>query len=144
MSPLPLYIRVTSGMRTSEEQRQEYLKGRPWLKGGTHGKKVTSVLCPRSWHCHGLAIDIAPLKRLDTVLYAVWYATTPFNELHRIAEELGIDHPWSQDKPHFHYSSGFTLQEIIDGATVPEPEFEPAEKPSVLVRALQRLDVPLP
>ena len=142
MSPLPLYIRITSGTRTGEQQDKLYGKGRPWLKKwGRTGRKVTSVRCPRSWHCHGLAADIAPLLRLSTIVYAAWYATTPFRELDRIARELLISHPWQNDKPHFHYANGFDdIDEWIDaGEPLSEPQFSPVKKPNELLRAMKRL-----
>tara|TARA_Y100000310_G_scaffold337443_1_gene424517 strand:+ start:2436 stop:3011 length:576 start_codon:yes stop_codon:yes gene_type:complete len=141
MSPLPLYLRITSGKRTPDEQYAEYLKGRPWLDEGTLGRKVTWVLCPRSWHCHGLALDIAPLIRLGTIAYSVWYKTTPFAELDKIARELFISHPWRNDKPHFHYANGFDdIDEwLAAGSPLAEPQFIPEKKPTALLRAMDRL-----
>lgn len=146
-----VYVRVTSGKRTTEEQLHEYRKGRPWVSGYDPKRHnvppVTDVVCPYSWHCHGLAVDIAPLTRLSALLYSLWYGEAPFNTIARIAKELGITWGyaiWGQDKPHFHYSGGLTLEQLIAGASLPVPQFTPAEKPKVLQRALGRLDVPLP
>lgn len=148
-----IYFRIPDdgGKRTTEEQLDQYRKGRPWVAGYDPKRHnvppVTDVKCPYSWHCHGLAVDIAPLTRLSTLLYSVWYGETPFNTIARIAKELGITWGyaiWGQDKPHFHYSGGLTLEQVIAGTSLPVPQFTPAEKPKVLQRALVRLEVPLP
>lgn len=148
-----IYIRIPDdgGMRTAAEQLDQYRKGRPWVAGYDPKRHnvppVTDVVCPYSWHCHGLAVDIAPLTRLSTLLYSVWYGEAPFNTIARIAKELGITWGyavWGTDKPHFHYSGGLTLEQVATGTSLPMPDFKPAEKPPVLVRALKRLDVPLP
>jgi len=134
-----IYIRVPDegGMRTAEDQRQLY----------NRTPRVTWVLCPHSWHCHGLALDIIPLWRIGVLQYRALWSAPYYERIARIALELGIEWGfalWGVDKPHFHYSGGLTIQELIDDVPVHEPEFEPIEKPKVLMRALDRLDVPLP
>lgn len=146
-----VYIRVTSGKRTSAEQLDEYRKGRPWVSGYDPKKHnvppVTDVVCPYSWHCHGLAIDVAPLQRVGTILYSLWYGVSPYETINRIARELGITWGyaiWGTDKPHFQYDAGLPLDAIVQGAAIPKPIFKPSVKPVVLQRALARMGVTIP
>lgn len=134
-----IYFRIPDegGKRTADDQRALYNK-RP---------KVTWVLCPHSWHCHGLALDIIPLARIGTIHYKAIWTVPHYERIARIALELGIDWGyalWGVDKPHFHYSGGLSIQDIIDGKPLPEPTFDPIEKPRIIERALKRLNAPLP
>ncbi len=134
-----IYIRIPDdgGKRTGEEQRALYNKV----------PRVTWVLCPMSWHCHGLALDIVPLSRIGIIEYKAIWDSAYYERIAKIAMGLGIQWGyalWGVDKPHFHYTGGLTLEQVAAGAFIPSPQFTPAIKPPVLVRALGRLGIPLP
>jgi len=137
------YNRITSGKRTAQEQFRLYLIGRPWFELGTAGRAVTWVTCPRSWHCHGLAIDIAPLFRLsegNPLNYGLDWLM--LDQMAPHAMSVGFDWgfaKWGRDKPHFHYSGGLSIQQIIDGERPPPPLFVPSDKPKNLIRGINRV-----
>lgn len=141
------YIRITSGKRTGEEQKDEWLKGRPWAKGydpKKHGgPMVTDVLCPFSFHCHGLAIDVVPLDKIGPIEFkAIYNSKKRYEALARIAGELGITWGyavWDTDQPHFHYDGGLGIDRVIAAEPIPPAKFTPIWHGEVLKRAINRL-----
>lgn len=128
-----IYIRITSGTRTSEEQDKLYAIGRT-----KPGRPVTWVNDSQSWHNWGLAIDIAPLWRIGPAQFKAWYSRPYFDVIERIARELNIEHPWPSDQPHFHYQGKLTIRELKEGAKIKKPSFVVIEKPPLLERAIVR------
>lgn len=139
-----IYFRVSledGAKRTPEKQKELYNKNPP----------VTSVLCPHSYHCHGLALDFTALRLLPTFRngYPTYEAhwSTPFGEraydtIATHASQLGIDwgfKVWGQDKPHFHYTGGLTLKQIARGKKPPKPTFNRREKDKKVIRVYNRL-----
>lgn len=111
-----IYIRITSGMRTKEEQDAEYAKGRT-----APGKIVTWVNDHDSYHTWGLAIDIAPLTVLGPLAFKAIYSKDAYAQLDRIAREIGLEHPYTFDLPHFQYTGGKTTIMLKKGEAIPPP-----------------------
>jgi hypothetical protein len=103
-----IYIRITSGHRTKEEQKKEYDKGSSW------------VVCPDSYHCHGLAVDIVPMHRISDLLYkAIWgkdaWERMVYEKMAMVAYKLGIAWgyaEWGTDRGHFHYRGNKTIYQV--------------------------------
>jgi hypothetical protein len=99
-----VYVRITSGMRTKEEQKDLYRKGATW------------VLCPYSWHCHGLAVDIVPMKRVGPLWYKPLFRRNDvYERIIKIALKLGIASgyvEWGVDRGHFHYRGSKTIYQV--------------------------------
>lgn len=134
------YNRITDGYRTLADQWRLYLKGRPYLTGGSAGKPVTWVAGQYSWHTHGLAFDIAPLIRFEVLGYTVDYPQ--LTAMSRYATELGFDWGyavWGTDKPHFMYTGGLSIDDVIAGNKPPAMEFIPIDKPMPLIRGINRI-----
>lgn len=139
-----IYIRVTSAARSNAEQDALFLKGRPWLSGGTYGRKVTWVMGGYSFHNWNLAIDIAPLTRVGPIYYETLFTKKIFRELGIIAAELGISQPYAGDAGHFHYDQGLTngVLDLIEAGgphILIKPLFIKSDKPEVIRRAEGRL-----
>jgi hypothetical protein len=113
-----IYIRLTSGHRTAEEQKKEYDEGDSW------------VLCPDSYHCHGLAVDIVPMERVSDLLYrAIWgkdaWERGVYEKMAKVAYKLGIAwgyQEWGVDRGHFHYRDNKTIYQIAEGNFPKKPE----------------------
>jgi peptidoglycan LD-endopeptidase CwlK len=107
-------VLVTDGYRTKAEQDSLYAQGRS--KGG---KIVTNVKHPYSFHNHGVAIDLVPvLFGQSKVLYN---ASARYNLIAQVASMLGIDWGftmWGFDKPHFQYTQGLSIHQLIGGKTL--------------------------
>ena len=81
-------LRVTSGLRTFEEQAVLYAKGRP------NGRKVTNARPGTSFHNYGLAVDvveIGPGKGMDG--FKPNYDKNRWNDIGKIGKELKIRGP---------------------------------------------------
>jgi LAS superfamily LD-carboxypeptidase LdcB len=97
-------LRVTSGLRTFQEQQALYSKGRP------NGKKVTNARPGTSFHNYGLAIDvveIGPTKGMNG--FKKGYDKTRWDEIGKIGKEHGFfwggDFRSLSDKPHFEFNN---------------------------------------
>lgn len=137
-----IYVRIPDDgyKRTSELQKALYQKKPP----------VTHVLCPYSWHCHGLAIDLIVLKKIGPLMYEynpsnkLWnlWMVRQYEIIANIATNLGITWGyaiWGEDKPHFQWDKGCTIQEFIDGRELIPATFTKKDMPIVLQRARKRL-----
>lgn len=129
-----IYVRITSGMRTSEEQDYLYSLGR-----SRPGNIVTWVNDSNSFHTHGVAIDIAPMIRIGPIEFKAIFTEKYFNQIDRIANEIGIKHPYSSDRPHYQYTGNKTISQLKSGQRVQIPSFESIERPPVLQRAIERM-----
>ena len=125
-------IRITSALRTSTQQDAEYAKGRT-----KPGRIVTWVRDSDSFHTWGLAIDIAPLTKIGPITFQTWYSGAAFAQLDRIAKELGIEHPYEYDKPHFQWTDRATTNELKKGRKIPIPKFERLESQDPTLRRVE-------
>ena len=96
-----LTLRITSGLRTWEEQNKLFAQGRT-----AGGKKVTNARGGQSWHNYGLAIDVVQMVGSTPVWKADW------NKIGEIGEKHGFE--WGGrwkfvDKPHFQMRFGLTI-----------------------------------
>ncbi|WP_206604260.1 M15 family metallopeptidase [Aquimarina sediminis] len=116
---LGIKLRVTSGLRTWEEQTRLYNKGR-----SAPGKRVTNAKAGQSYHNYGLAFDVVEIKNGR----AIW-KNPNWNKIARLGKSLGFEWggDWRNvDKPHFQMRFGIhhtTLAELYqsgqkDGAYV--------------------------
>lgn len=130
-----IYIRIpdTGGKRTGEEQQTLYNKT----------PKVTHVLCPYSWHCHGLAIDVVPLHRLGPLYFtALFHRDNLYERIARIAKSLNIRwgfEEWGMDKGHFHYSGGKTIYQLSKGKFPGKPTIQKHPYNKETDRAIERM-----
>ena len=102
-------LRVTSGLRTFEEQQALYAKGRPT------GNKVTNARPGTSFHNYGLAIDvveIGPTKGMNG--FKKGYEKSRWDDIGKIGKEHGFfwggDFKSLSDKPHFEFNDGKKLK----------------------------------
>lgn len=139
-----IYIRITSGTRTAEEQNRMFAKG------------ASHVDDHNSYHTWGLAIDIAPLVRVWPFnFYKTWYTDKAFQRITKIAERLTIRHPhehgtpeteyipWKTlgfiDQPHYQYDGGLKISQLKNNKIVQKPAFTPAKRDKVTLRVERRL-----
>lgn len=96
-------IRLTSGLRTFEEQNEIYSQGRT-----SGGSIVTNAKAGSSYHNYGLAFDIVDR---DKGYNADW------EELGKIGKKLGLEWggSWKSfvDKPHFQLTKGYSTSELL-------------------------------
>jgi peptidoglycan LD-endopeptidase CwlK len=101
-----IFLRVTSGMRTYEEQAKLYAKGRT-----EPGPIVTNAKPGYSYHNFGLALDVVPIEN-----GAANWNSSHWNRIGQIGKSLGFDWggDWKsfKDKPHFEKSFGWTLAQL--------------------------------
>lgn len=98
-------LRVTSGLRTYEEQAALYAQGRT-----KPGNVVTNAPPGHSWHNFGLAFDVVPWEdgRLN-------WNTARWTEIGQMGKSLGLqwggDWTGLVDKPHFQAPQGLSLSD---------------------------------
>lgn len=96
--------------RTVKEQNELYAKGRT-----TRGPKVTNARGGYSYHNYGLAFDAAPLVngKID------WNNVSLFEKMGQIGMSVGLE--WGgnwksfKDTPHFQWTGGLTIKELLAG-----------------------------
>jgi len=71
-------IRITAAYRTEQEENALYMQGRT-----KPGPIVTDVMGKDSWHCWGLAIDIAPMH-FNGLWYSVDYSDATYEEIYSV------------------------------------------------------------
>jgi len=111
-------VLVYSTLRTWEEQRELYARGRT-----KPGPRVTNAPPGHSWHNWGLAFDIV---LLDPRSRAVWDpranldndALLDYDEIGTIAQRIGLE--WgkrfsSWDLGHFQHRLGFQILDLLAG-----------------------------
>jgi peptidoglycan L-alanyl-D-glutamate endopeptidase CwlK len=103
---LKIQLRVTSALRTWDEQNELFAQGRT-----KSGKIVTNVRGGFSNHNFGLAIDVVPI-----VNGKADYETNKWDEIAKIGKEIGFDWggDWKsfKDRPHFEMTFGKTTREL--------------------------------
>lgn len=107
-------IIVTSTLRTMAEQAELYAQGRT-----KPGRIVTKAPPGRSYHNYGLAYDVVPLRNGK----AVWGTTGADGEMWLrvglLGESVGLE--WAgrwkrfREFPHFQWTGGLTLADLIAG-----------------------------
>jgi len=105
---------VTSTYRDNESQNALYAQGRT-----TAGKIVTNAKAGQSFHNYRCAVDVVPIvagKPRWDVKDDVWQTIGKLGK----AQGLEWAGDWKRFKeyPHFQYTSGFTLAELKEGATI--------------------------
>jgi peptidoglycan L-alanyl-D-glutamate endopeptidase CwlK len=105
---------VTSTYRDNESQNALYAQGRT-----TVGKIVTNAKAGQSFHNYRCAVDVVPIvagKPRWDVKDDVWQTIGKLGK----AQGLEWAGDWKRFKeyPHFQYTSGFTLAELKEGATI--------------------------
>lgn len=105
-----IYVRIPDdgAMRTKEQQQDLY----------NRTPRVTWTLCPFSYHCHGLAIDLIPMNRIGPIWYKPLFKSNLYDRIAIIARQLNITWgfaEWGVDKGHFHYRAGKTIDQIAKG-----------------------------
>lgn len=97
---LGIKLRVTSALRTWDEQIKLYAKGRT-----NAGKKVTNAKAGQSLHNYGLALDVVEIKNGK----ALW-SNPNWEKIGALGKEIGFawggDWKRFKDKPHFEMTFG--------------------------------------
>lgn len=126
-SELGIKLRVTSGMRTFQEQDELYAKGRT-----AGGSIVTKARGGQSYHNYGLAIDVVEITNAGQ---ANW--NCDWNAIGALGQSIGWEWggSWNGfvDKPHFQMAFGLSTSQLrtmytanggnfvsLDGRPVPE------------------------
>jgi peptidoglycan L-alanyl-D-glutamate endopeptidase CwlK len=103
---LGIKLRVTSALRTWEEQTRLYNKGR-----SDTGKKVTNAKAGESYHNYGLAFDVVEIKNGK----AIWNNPN-WKKIGALGKSLGFEWggDWKKivDKPHFQITYGKHHKEL--------------------------------
>lgn len=101
-----IIFRVTQGLRTWKEQAALYEQGRT-----TPGNIVTDARAGYSWHCFGLAVDVAPDDPKLPGYQPDWNSAHPaWVRLVSVGMSLGlVDGKSWNDLPHFQLSGRFPL-----------------------------------
>lgn len=103
---LGIKLRVTSSLRTFDEQEKLYNKGRT-----EKGKIVTNAKAGESYHNYGLAIDVVEIKDGK----ALW-DNPNWDKIAELGKSIGFE--WGgdwrgfTDKPHFQYSFGYSTAQL--------------------------------
>lgn len=99
-------LRITSGIRTWDEQQKLYDQGRI-----TPGAKVTNAKPGESYHNFGLAIDVVPIVNGNAD-----FNTPYWNKIGEIGKSVGFvwggDFKSIKDKPHFEMNFGGNLAQF--------------------------------
>ncbi|WP_438712313.1 M15 family metallopeptidase [Aquimarina muelleri] len=97
---LGIQLRVTSALRTWEEQTRLYNKGR-----SAPGKRVTNARAGQSYHNYGLAFDVVEIKNGK----AIWNNPN-WQKIGELGKSIGFEWggDWKKmvDKPHFQMRFG--------------------------------------
>ncbi|MFD2590357.1 M15 family metallopeptidase [Aquimarina hainanensis] len=96
---LGIKLRVTSALRTWQEQQRLYNKGRTIT-----GKIVTHALPGQSYHNYGLAVDVVEIKNGK----AIW-ENPKWNKIAHLGKQIGFEWggDWKRpDRPHFQMRLG--------------------------------------
>lgn len=103
---LGITLRVTQGLRTFEEQNEIYAKGRT-----APGQIVSNAKGGFSYHNYGLAIDVAEIKNGQVIWDTQWHKIAPIAK--SLGFEWGGDFKKLVDKPHFQYTYGYSINELL-------------------------------
>lgn len=105
-----LDVIITQTLRTSLEQDELYAQGRT-----KPGKIVTNAKGGYSMHNYGLAFDIA-IKKNGAI---VWDDEALYSKAGKIGESIGLEWGGSwrsfKDYPHFQWTNGLTIKDLLNG-----------------------------
>ena len=108
-------VTITFTYRTFDEQNQLYAKGRT-----EPGNVVTNAKGGYSYHNYHLAFDCVPV--VNNI--AVWDNETLWHAIGQIGIDLGLEWggTWErlEDKPHFQYTFGLSIAQLLNGAEIPQ------------------------
>ncbi|MEK3814263.1 peptidoglycan-binding protein [Bacillus sp. FSL K6-1284] len=128
-----IYVQITSGYRSFEEQNRLYAQGRT-----APGKIVTKARAGQSNHNYGLAVDYVLLS--SDGKKALWTVNSKWRRVAQIAKALGFawggDWKSFKDYPHLEMMGGLTLAQLQAGkrpnlkskVSNPTPAKEPKKK----------------
>lgn len=117
-----IYVQISSGFRSNEEQAWIYGKGRPtyvWngKKYGTVGSIVSNAKPGTSVHNYGLAIDYFLVT--DDGLNSLWTVNEKWRRVGAIAKSMGFEWggDWTsfRDYPHLQFTKGLTISQLSAG-----------------------------
>lgn len=100
-------LKITSGLRTFEEQDNLYAKGRT-----SSGNIVTNARAGSSYHNFGLAFDVVEIVNGS----AIW-DNPNWKEIGNLGKKYGFEWggDWTGfvDKPHFQFTYGFSTNDLF-------------------------------
>ena len=109
-------VKIYLTYRTNEEQDALYAQGRT-----TPGKIVTNAKGGESYHCYGMAFDAAPLNEDLTIN---WTDNGLYSQMGAIGKECNLEWggDWATfpDRPHFQYTFGLSIEDLLAGKRPPE------------------------
>ncbi|MEF9953069.1 MAG: peptidoglycan-binding protein [Clostridium sp.] len=121
-----LDVIITQTLRTIAEQNDLYAQGR-----SKPGNKVTNAKGGYSMHNYGLAFDIA-IKVKGKI---VWDNEALYKKAGQIGESLGLEWggSWSsfKDTPHFQWSGGLSIEDLLRGKRPGSPSSSSSSKAPV-------------
>lgn len=111
-----IWLIITQGFRSIEEQNALYAQGR-----SKPGKIVTDAKGGYSYHNYGLAFDFAILNKDGSV---DWTVDEQWKRVGAIGKSLGLEWggDWKAlpDYPHFQYTFGLTINDLLAGKRPPK------------------------
>lgn len=111
-----IYVQVTQGFRSIEEQNELYAQGRT-----KPGKIVTNAKGGQSIHNYGLAFDIVILNNDGSLNWNT--SDKRWRRVGQIGQSIGLEWggTWKtfKDYPHFQYTFGLTLKDLQNGKRPP-------------------------
>ena len=139
-----IWLIITQGFRSIEEQNALYAQGR-----SKPGKIVNNAKGGYSYHNYGLAFDFAILNKDGSV---DWTVDEQWKRVGAIGKSLGLEWggDWKSlpDYPHFQYTFGLTIKDLLAGkrppdekpTTRPKQVPKPATKPTAQTYVVQKGD----
>ncbi|AKM20737.1 M15 family metallopeptidase [Geobacillus stearothermophilus] len=113
-----IYIIITQGFRTVEEQNRLYALGRT-----KPGRIVTNARGGYSYHNFGLAFDVCVCNVFKGTLIPSWSLDRRWFRVGQIGKSLGLEWggDWKsfKDYPHFQYTFGLSLAQLRAGKRPP-------------------------
>lgn len=137
-----IYVQISSGLRTNEDQAYIYGQGRPnyiWngKKYGSKGSIVSNAQPGTSIHNYGLAIDYFIVS--DDGNKSLWIVNDEWKRVAAIAKSMGFewggDWKW-KDYPHLQYNKGLTIVQLRAGH---RPIFPPLKKVASVTNTEDRI-----
>ncbi|MCK6203919.1 M15 family metallopeptidase [Bacillus infantis] len=119
-----IYVIITQGLRTIEEQNALYAQGRT-----KPGPKVTNARGGTSYHNFGLAFDFAILEASGNIN---WNVDKRWKRVGAIGESMGLEWGgrWTSfvDIPHFQLTFGLSCTDLRNGKKPPAVKQEKKEE----------------
>jgi peptidoglycan L-alanyl-D-glutamate endopeptidase CwlK len=126
-------IIITQGYRSKAEQDALYAQGR-----SKPGKIVTNAPGGHSYHNYGLAFDIAVLNPDGSIN---WNVDKNYYRVGALGQSLGLEWggSWKKfpDYPHFQYTFGLSIDDLLAGKRPPQGDTVTKTVPKQEVKAAQ-------